>query len=57
MEFYERVSGARFHASYIRPGGVSQDIPQDLIDDIKVFIDQFAYRVNEMEDILTGNRI
>ena len=57
MEFYERVSGARFHASYIRPGGVAEDLPLDLVDDIKVFIDQFSYRINEMDDILTNNRI
>lgn len=57
MEFYERVSGARFHASYIRPGGVSQDMPTDLLEDVKSFIDQFSYRINEMEDILSNNRI
>lgn len=57
MEFYERASGARFHASYIRPGGVSEDLPADLISDIKIFIDQFSYRINEIDDILTGNRI
>jgi len=57
MEFYERVSGARFHASYVRPGGVSQDLPVDLLADIKVFIDQFGYRIAEIEDILSGNRI
>jgi NADH:ubiquinone oxidoreductase subunit D len=34
MEFYERVSGARMHASYIRPGGVSKDLPKGLIEDI-----------------------
>lgn len=57
MEFYERASGARFHASYIRPGGVAQDVSVELIADIRVFIDQFSYRINEMEDILSGNRI
>ena len=57
MEFYERASGARFHASYIRPGGVAQDISSELVSDIRVFIDQFSYRINEMEDILSGNRI
>jgi len=40
MEFYERVSGARFHANYIRPGGVAQDLPIGLIDDIFIFIEQ-----------------
>jgi NADH dehydrogenase (ubiquinone) Fe-S protein 2 len=41
MEFYERVSGARMHAAYIRPGGVSQDVPDGLIEDIHIFINQF----------------
>lgn len=57
MEFYERVSGARFHASYVRPGGVAEDVSEELLGDIKTFIDQFAYRINEMDDILTNNRI
>ena len=57
MEFYERVSGARMHSAYIRPGGVSQDIPLGLLDDIYVFSEQFATRVDEMEEMLTTNRI
>ena len=57
MEFYERVSGARMHSAYIRPGGVSQDIPIGLLDDIYVFAEQFGTRVDEMEEMLTGNRI
>ena len=57
MEFYERVSGARMHAAYIRPGGVSSDIPSGLLDDIFVFISQFSVRLDEMEEMLTGNRI
>lgn len=57
MEFYERVSGARFHASYIRPGGVAADAPFELLEDIKTFCDQFTYRINEMDDILSSNRI
>jgi len=57
MEFYERVSGARMHAAYIRPGGVSQDIPVGLIDDIFIFVEQFSVRVDEMEEMLTANRI
>lgn len=57
MEFYERVSGARFHASYIRPGGVSSDVSLELLEDISVFCDQFIFRINEMDDILSGNRI
>jgi NADH dehydrogenase (ubiquinone) Fe-S protein 2 len=57
MEFYERVSGARMHASYIRPGGVSFDLPKSLIGDINIFCDSFIYRISEMEDLLTENRI
>ncbi len=57
MEFYERVSGARMHAAYIRPGGVNQDIPKGLLNDIFVFSDQFSARLDEMEEMLTSNRI
>jgi NADH dehydrogenase (ubiquinone) Fe-S protein 2 len=57
MEFYERVSGARMHAAYVRPGGVSRDIPIGLLDDIYVFAQQFGTRLDEMEEMLTGNRI
>lgn len=57
MEFYERVSGARFHAAYIRPGGVSQDIPEGLIEDIYSFVNQFFFRIDEVKDMLSSNRI
>jgi len=57
MEFYERVSGARMHASYFRPGGVHQDLPLGLLEDIYQFIDNFANRLDEMEELLTNNRI
>ena len=57
MEFYERVSGARMHAAYIRPGGVAQDMPMGLSQDIHTFASQFASRIDEMEEMLTGNRI
>ena len=57
MEFYERVSGARMHAAYFRPGGVSQDLPLGLMDDIYYFCNQFLYRIAEIEDLLTANRI
>ena len=57
MEFYERVSGARMHAAYIRPGGVAADIPLGLLDDIFLFISQFSIRIDEMEEMLTSNRI
>lgn len=57
MEFYERVSGARMHAAFIRPGGVSQDLPAGLLNDIYLFIKQFKTRVDEIEHMLTNNRI
>ena len=57
MEFYERVSGARFHASYIRPGGVSHDLPNKLLDDIFNFVNQFFLRIDEIQDMLSKNRI
>ncbi len=57
MEFYERVSGARMHANYIRPGGVAADLPLGLLQDIYDFIDQFRSRLDEMDSLLTNNRI
>uniref|UniRef100_A0A075D4G0 NADH dehydrogenase [ubiquinone] iron-sulfur protein 2 n=35 Tax=Sphagnum TaxID=13804 RepID=A0A075D4G0_9BRYO len=57
LEFYERVSGARMHASYIRPGGVAQDMPLGLSEDIFLFTQQFASRIDEIEEMLTNNRI
>jgi len=57
MEFYERVSGARMHAAYFRPGGLQVDIPKGLLDDIYMFTEQFSLRLVEMEDMLTENRI
>lgn len=57
MEFYERVSGARMHASYFRPGGVSQDISIGLLSDIYTFCEQFVIRLDEIEEMLTFNPI
>ncbi|POW18949.1 hypothetical protein PSHT_05201 [Puccinia striiformis] len=57
MEFYERVSGARLHAAYIRPGGVAFDIPHGLLDDIFTWATAFSDRVDEFEEVLTENRI
>ena len=57
MEFYERVSGARMHAAYFRPGGVNSDLPIGLLDDIYLFCKQFTIRLNEIEEMLTENRI
>jgi len=57
MEFYERVSGARLHAAYIRPGGVAQDMPAGLVEDMHTFLDQFPARIDDIEKMLTDNRI
>lgn len=57
MEFYERVSGARMHAAYFRPGGVNSDLPIGILDDIYIFIEQFHLRLNEIEDMLSENNI
>ena len=57
MVFYERASGSRMHAAFIRPGGVHQDLPQDLIDDIGDFCDPFLKVVDDIEGLLTDNRI
>jgi NADH dehydrogenase (ubiquinone) Fe-S protein 2 len=57
MEFYERVSGARMHAAYVRPGGVSQDLPLGFCDDLFLFCKQFSSRLDEIEDLLSENRI
>merc|ERR1712130_88137 len=56
MEFYERASGARMHAAYVRPGGVHQDIPIGLLDDIYEFITKFSERLDEVEDLITDSR-
>jgi NADH dehydrogenase I D subunit len=57
MGFYEQVSGARMHAAYFRPGGVSQDIPNHLLSQIDDFCDKFIKFLNDMETLLTNNRI
>jgi NADH dehydrogenase I D subunit len=57
MEFYERVSGARMHAAYFRPGGVHTDLPKGLLVDIFIFKEQFKTRLAEIEEMLTENRI
>jgi NADH-quinone oxidoreductase subunit D len=57
MAFYERASGARMHANYFRIGGVHQDLPPQLIDDIRVFCDPFLRVCDDMEVLLTENRI
>jgi|TARA_B100000530_G_scaffold5841_1_gene5025 NADH-quinone oxidoreductase subunit D len=57
MEFYERVCGARLHAAYYRVGGVHQDLPPSMTDDILEWIDQFPKFIDDMETLLTENRI
>jgi NADH-quinone oxidoreductase subunit D len=57
MVFYERVSGSRMHAAYFRPGGVHQDMPDKLVDDIYAFCDPFLEVVDDLDSLLTGNRI
>ena len=57
LSFYERASGARFHAAYFRPGGVHQDIPEDLLDDIHKWLKNFPNFINDLETLLTENRI
>ena len=57
MEFYERVSGARMHAAYFRPGGVHQDLPDGLADDIMAFADAYPAYIDDTEGLLTENRI
>jgi NADH-quinone oxidoreductase subunit D len=57
MIFYERASGARMHANYFRPGGVHQDLPPELIDDIEAFCDPFLGVLDDLDELVIGNRI
>ena len=57
MEFYEKVSGARMHAAYIRPGGVTQDLPDGLLRDIEAFCFRCETRFSEIFNLLKNNRI
>lgn len=57
MIFYERASGSRMHAAYFRPGGVHQDLPQALIDDIESFCHRFPKFIEDLDALLTENRI
>jgi NADH-quinone oxidoreductase subunit D len=57
MEFYERVSGARLHSAYFRPGGVHRDLPEGLAEDILKFCETFPKFVDDTESLLTNNRI
>ena len=57
MVFYERACGSRMHAAYFRVGGVHQDLPQDLLDDIGVWCDEFPRVLDDIETLITHNRI
>jgi NADH-quinone oxidoreductase subunit D len=57
MEFYERVSGARMHTAYFRAGGVHQDLPAGLLEDIATFCETFPQLIDDVETLLTDNRI
>ena len=57
LEFYERVSGARMHAAYVRPGGVHRDLPDGLADDIVAWAERFPRVLDDVEGLLTENRI
>ncbi|MBM5782008.1 MAG: NADH-quinone oxidoreductase subunit D [Pelagibacterales bacterium] len=57
MGFYEKVSGSRMHSAYIRPGGVHQDLPQGLESEIAEFADGYLKYVDDLENLLTNNRI
>ncbi len=57
LEFYERASGARFHSAYIRPGGVHQDIPAGMEDDIYKWAKGFTKIIDDVDNLLTENRI
>ncbi|HPD82639.1 MAG: NADH-quinone oxidoreductase subunit D [Alphaproteobacteria bacterium] len=57
MEFYDRVCGARLHANYFRPGGVAADMPPGLADDMMEWVQNFPKVLNDLESLLTNNRI
>jgi NADH-quinone oxidoreductase subunit D len=57
MVFYERASGARMHANYFRPGGVRQDLPEALIEDLDRWAIAFPKVMDDIEGLITGNRI
>ena len=57
MVFYERACGSRMHAAYFRVGGVHQDLPQDLLDDIGTWCDEFPKVIDDIEGLITDNRI
>jgi len=57
LEFYERITGARMHANFIRPGGINFELSLDFMNDLFLFCSLFLFRLNEVEELLNGNRI
>jgi NADH-quinone oxidoreductase subunit D len=57
MTFYERISGSRMHAAYFRPGGVHQDIPDQVLEDMGAWLDPFLKTLDDLDSLMTGNRI
>jgi NADH dehydrogenase (ubiquinone) Fe-S protein 2 len=57
MGFYERSLGSRVHSTFIRPGGLSKDLPRGLLEDLFLFVDGLGGRLDELESLLTENRI
>lgn len=57
MEFYERVSGARLHANFIRPGGVNSELSEELLADLWVILNDLIYNTEQLETVLHSNRI
>jgi NADH-quinone oxidoreductase subunit D len=57
LQFYEAASGSRFHANYFRPGGVAKDLPAGLAEEIAAWAETFPKFIDEIENLLTGNRI
>jgi NADH dehydrogenase (ubiquinone) Fe-S protein 2 len=57
MELYERVSGARMHANYIRPGGVTYDLNNEILTDIWLIMEDILYNIEQLEIVLHSNRI
>jgi NADH:ubiquinone oxidoreductase subunit D len=57
MELYERVSGARLHANFIRPGGVTYDLSNEILTDIWIIMEDILYNIEQLEIILHSNRI
>ena len=57
LDFYEEVSGSRFHAAYFRPGGVHQDLPENLLEKMKKYFTNFPKFIDTLEELLTENRI